>query len=519
VAGEREEEAFLRRPVSGAALWALRVVTSLYVLAALLAYARWLPRWIDVRLDDANATAGLLGDGLPYVGATWAAALVGVASAAIWCLVGLLIALRRSRDLFGLFLFASFVSTGLLTTDLARILPMQRGDPWAAFQTPVLYVAGALSVPWVYVFPDGRFLPRGSAGLAVVWIGWSLLRVATSAADPNVVPAGVALVSALILSTVFAQVYRYRHADPVQRQQLRWLVLGGLLFAAAFVALIPISYAFPAVREVGKGYLYLVTSSIVFSVSIGALPVLLAVAILRQGLLDIDLLLNRALAHGFLAAVLIAIFVAVSVVADSLFGAAPGSRSLVPAATALPLAILFVLVRAKVVRAAARFMSGRRVRTLMFVDVVDSTPVAVRIGDRAWRDLLERFRATCRARLRRFHGEEVDTAGDGLFASFTGPEDGVRCAAEIVHAVRALGIEARASVHIGEVEIYGESVAGVAVHVAARLVGLAQPNEILVSGELRDILGGSDLAFSGRGEQQLKGLPGMHRVFAVPSGN
>jgi len=473
---------------------------------------------MDLRLDEANASARLLVDGLPYVGATWAAALVGIASAAIWCLVGLLIAVRRSRDLFGLFLFAAFVSTGLLTTDLPVILPMQRTDSWALFQSLALYSASALSIPSVYVFPDGRFVPRWSVGLAIVWIGWSLLRVATSAADPNVLPAGVVLISALIVSTVFAQAYRYRYADPVQRQQLRWLVLGGLFFAAAFLAIVPIPYAFPELREAGLGFLYRVTSSIVFSFSIAALPVLLAIAILRQGLLDIDLLLNRALAHGSLAAVLVAIFLVVSAVTDSLFGAMTGGRStLVPAATALPLAALFVWMRARVVRATARFMSGRRVRTLMFVDVVGSTALAVRIGDRAWRDLLERFRAACRRQLRHFHGEEVDTAGDGLFASLTGPEEGVRCAVAIIGMVRALDIEAKAGVHIGEVEVYGENVAGVAVHVAARLVGLARPSEVLVSSEVRDILAGSELDFSARGEHQLRGLPGMHRVFALLS--
>jgi class 3 adenylate cyclase len=162
-------------------------------------------------------------------------------------------------------------------------------------------------------------------------------------------------------------------------------------------------------------------------------------------------------------------------------------------------------------------MSGRRVRTVLFVDIAGSTEHALKVGDRAWRELLERFRASVRKQLKQYGGEEIDTAGDGFFVTFEGAGRAIRCARAILDAVRPLGLEARAGVHIGEVEVYGASVSGVAVHVGARLVALAKPNEVIVSAPLRELVGGSNIELRDRGNHELKGLPGMWRVYAVSS--
>jgi pimeloyl-ACP methyl ester carboxylesterase len=157
----------------------------------------------------------------------------------------------------------------------------------------------------------------------------------------------------------------------------------------------------------------------------------------------------------------------------------------------------------------------RVLATVVFTDIVGSTERAAALGDRAWRELLERHHATVRRELGRWGGREVDTAGDGFLAVFDGPARAVRCAAAVVEAVRALGLEVRAGVHTGEVELAGEMVSGIAVHIGARVAALAAPGEVLVSRTVVDLVAGSGLAFSDRGERDLKGVPGRWRVFTA----
>jgi len=160
-------------------------------------------------------------------------------------------------------------------------------------------------------------------------------------------------------------------------------------------------------------------------------------------------------------------------------------------------------------------MSGHRVLTVLFVDISGSTELAVRIGDRAWRDLLDRFRSTVRGELTRFGGDEVDTTRDGFFATLAGPDRVIRCALVIVGAVRPLSIQARAGVHVGEVEVSAAGVSGVAVYVGAHLVALAKPGEVLVSESLRNLVAGSNIELRDSGEHELKGVPGTSRVYAA----
>jgi class 3 adenylate cyclase len=157
----------------------------------------------------------------------------------------------------------------------------------------------------------------------------------------------------------------------------------------------------------------------------------------------------------------------------------------------------------------------RALATLLFTDIVGSTEHARELGDRRWRELLERHHEAVRRELVRFRGREVDTAGDGFFAVFDGPARAIRCAREAVSSVGELGLAIRAGLHTGEVEVAGDSVRGIAVHTAARVAALAGPNEVLVSGTVRDLIAGSGIELADRGLQRLKDIPGEWRLFGV----
>ena len=169
------------------------------------------------------------------------------------------------------------------------------------------------------------------------------------------------------------------------------------------------------------------------------------------------------------------------------------------------------------------FLTGTRQRsepnrvllTLLMNDIVGSTEQATSVGDRQWAEMLTQYYATVRRELVAFDGREVNTTGDGVLATFDGPARAIRCAAAIRDRVRALGIEIRTGVHTGECEIIGDDIGGIAVHIAARVTGLASPGEVLVSSTVKDLVAGSRLAFIDRGVQHLKGIPGEWRLFAL----
>ena len=157
----------------------------------------------------------------------------------------------------------------------------------------------------------------------------------------------------------------------------------------------------------------------------------------------------------------------------------------------------------------------RSLATVLFTDIVGSTQKAGQLGDRRWGYLLDEHHARTRRLLDRFRGIEVDTAGDGFFATFDGPARAVRCACAIRDAVRDIGIEIRAGLHTGEVERKGRSVAGLAVHVGARVGALAQASEVLVTSTVQMLVLGSGISFADRGPHKLKGVPGEWQLFAV----
>jgi class 3 adenylate cyclase len=177
--------------------------------------------------------------------------------------------------------------------------------------------------------------------------------------------------------------------------------------------------------------------------------------------------------------------------------------------------------RDEVVDAIEQFLTGtrrahdaeRRLVTVLFVDIVGSTERAAALGDNPWRELLMAFYTTVREVLRLYGGREISTAGDGFLAAFEGPARAIRCASAICDRVRPLNLEVRCGLHTGECEIVGNDLAGIAVHIGARVAALAGPGEVLVSQTVRDLVAGSGLTFEERGTHSLKGVPDEWRLF------
>jgi class 3 adenylate cyclase len=157
----------------------------------------------------------------------------------------------------------------------------------------------------------------------------------------------------------------------------------------------------------------------------------------------------------------------------------------------------------------------RVLATVLFTDVVSSTDQAAGMGDRRWSELLATHDGLTRAELERFRGREITTTGDGFLATFDGPGRAVRCACAIRDAVRAIGINVRVGLHTGEIELHADDIGGIAVHIAQRVQAHAQPDEVLVSRTVVDLVGGSGIAFADRGTHALKGVPDQWQLFAV----
>jgi class 3 adenylate cyclase len=189
----------------------------------------------------------------------------------------------------------------------------------------------------------------------------------------------------------------------------------------------------------------------------------------------------------------------------------------------LPGADLYVATSATAIEEIGEFVTGERppvevdrvLTTVLFTDIVASTERAEREGDRRWSELLSAHHQVVRSELRHFRGQEIDTAGDGFLATFDGPARGIRCACSIRDGVQALGLQIRAGLHTGEVELSDSGPRGLAVHIGARVGALAGSGEVLVSRTVADLVVGSGIKLADRGEHRLKGVPGRWRLFAV----
>jgi len=157
----------------------------------------------------------------------------------------------------------------------------------------------------------------------------------------------------------------------------------------------------------------------------------------------------------------------------------------------------------------------RILATVLFTDIVDSTRTAASLGDQRWRDVLERHQLVVRDALGQFHGREVKSTGDGFLATFDGPARAIRCARAILDSSEPLGVRVRAGLHTGECEVMGDDIGGIAVHISARVSAHAGPGEVLVSRTVKDLVAGSGIEFTDRGEHELKGVPDTWQLLAV----
>ena len=171
----------------------------------------------------------------------------------------------------------------------------------------------------------------------------------------------------------------------------------------------------------------------------------------------------------------------------------------------------------------AEFLTGDRpiveveriLTTVLFTDIVGSTALAASVGDQRWHSMLDAHDKTVRQQLKRFRGREINTTGDGFVASFDGPARAIRCAQAILEATEKIGIRLRVGMHTGECEVRGDDLGGLAVHIAARVAGLAGSGDVLVSGTVKDLVVGSGIEFSECGEHELKGVPGYWKLFGA----
>jgi class 3 adenylate cyclase len=490
-------------------------------LTGWLARAIWLVPVLDIAVLALFAI--LIPRGLdPVLFATFALMI------ASFGLVGAVVTIRLPRNPIGwiLWISASFVAIALAGSDYGGYSVEHLGGrlPGTVF---IAWLSGWLFVPAIgltmvfipLLFPDGHLSSR--RWRPVAWFGAAAIAAAALTAfrpgplsnveavsNPFGIRALVPLISAVgfppsppLIAAIFialaATFARYRHGDPVERRQLKWF---GAVFLLAVVifAFAPDQLSFPG---------------------IALLPVGIGIAILRYRLYDIDLLINRTLVYGSVTAVLAAAFVVANIALQYVVESLTGQRSeLISGVLGGGVALAFGPLRRRIRPIVDRFLPSRAVLTLVFTDIVGSTRAIVELGDERWRELLGRYLAAVRAELGRFGGHEVNTAGDAFFATFDRPIAGVRCAWAIRDAIRQLGLETRTGVHLGEVDMRGEQVSGLAVHTAARVMAAASDGEVLVSGAVRDAIRAPDVDLRDRGRQELKGVPGEWQLYgAEPS--
>jgi class 3 adenylate cyclase len=243
------------------------------------------------------------------------------------------------------------------------------------------------------------------------------------------------------------------------------------------------------------------------------MPAGFAFAILRYRLYDLDLFLNRTILYGTVTVILLAIFGLVDLLAQQAIQAMFDTRSeLLALGLGLVAGLAFGPVRRWLRPVVDRVLPARGRLTLLFTDIVESTQAIVDLGDERWRELLDRYRSAVRQLLSRHRGREVNTAGDAFFAVFDRPANAVRCAEEMRVAVGELGLRVRTGLHVGDVEMRGEQVTGLAVHAAARIMGRAEAGEIVVSESLAALLP-PETSLRDVGRSQLRGVPGEWQLY------
>jgi class 3 adenylate cyclase len=305
-------------------------------------------------------------------------------------------------------------------------------------------------------------------------------------------------------------VIRLRRSRAEERLQLRWIAAACAFAISTNVISILLTLAYPS--DLTETWIPTVVTTIGFGI---VLPAGFGVAILRYRLYDLDLFLNRTVLYGAVSVLLLAAFAGAYVLAqravESVFHQ---SSDLVAAALGVAAGLAFGPMRRAIRPFVDRVLPARSKLTLLFTDIVESTQAIVDLGDERWRDVLHRYRALVRHDLGRFRGREVNTAGDAFFAVFDRPANGVDCAVAMRDGVKELGLRVRTGLHCGEVEMRGEQVTGLAVHAAARVMGLAGEDQVLISDDVAKELGDA-MPLRDAGTRQLRGVPGEWRVYEI----
>jgi class 3 adenylate cyclase len=452
--------------------------------------------------------------------------------------VGWLVTVRQPKNRLGWLFTAVGVMSAALVFTQGYALVGVTADPgslpgavWAAWiygwlWFPMVVIAGFFIL---LLFPDGRLLSL--RWRAVAWFGVLVTAVFTflfafgpgpmtgfttiqNPAAIDVLPSGPFGASVVFLSTVtmmflvsaFSLVLRFRRATGITRQQLKWIAYAGGLFA---VLIIPTGMTTTLQAPLAK-----VLQALTI-LSIAGIPVAAGIAILRYRLYEIDLLINRTVLYGGVTVALAAVLGVAYLVLQQLVETVTGQRSeLVTIGLVALAAIAYGPVRRRAAPMVDRLLPARAEVSLLFTDIVESTTRLVQLGDERWRAVLDRYRVAVRADLARHDGREVNTAGDAFFAVFDRPLAAVHCASAIHASVHRLDLECRTGLHLGEVELRGEQVSGLAVHAAARVMAKAEPGEILVSEPLKTAVA-DRLQLVDRGQHELKGLPGEWQLYSL----
>ncbi len=492
-------------------------------------------------LGIAAATVVLVVLNLPTIHGPDEANLIEIVLSISLGLLGAMIAWRQPANALG-WVFLSiglvFSITGvsgqytryaLLTEPGAPFTPW---IPWVGdLSGTLVYPAGLATVAFLLI-PNGQFLSprwRRVAGFGLAWTAVVAFLTLTGPVVSGQVPNPTALPAisnlawgslpdasyivglGVLVAAGSSVVIRLRRADGEERLQLRWIAA-----AAAFGIGINLMDVIPyfLVSEEAANVFGTWTAVIGFGI---AVPAGFAVAMLRYRLYDLDLLLNRTVLYGAVTVVLVGAFFGANVLAQrAAVGLFQGRSDLLAAGLGVAAGLAFGPMRHAIRPLVDRALPARSRLTLLFTDIVESTQAIVDLGDEQWRDVLDRYRSLMRHLLARHRGREVNTAGDAFFAVFDRPLNAVRCALAMRDGVGGLGLRVRTGLHVGEVEMRGEQVTGLAVHAAARVMGLAGEDQVLVSGDVAELLDGA-LPMRDAGRHELRGVPGTWQLYEVAS--
>ena len=461
-----------------------------------------------------------------------------------YAILGGLVASRQPQNPVGwLFLAVAFFNAlpGVTTQYTRYALVTEPGAPFTAWIPWVGYLSSTLVYPSglaalaLLLVPNGRLLaPRWRF---VAWAGVALTGalLVVTVLDPQAIilegipsipsPTGVAAFAgtssgtagslvfvaglAVLAAAAMSVMLRLRRSDPEERLQLRWVA-----YSVAFAVGLNVVFTIVALLLLPQSEVAALSPSVVI-IGFGiAMPVGFAVAILRYRLYDLDLLLNRTVLYSAVSAVLLVVFGVANLLAQRAVVSVVGERSdLVAAVLGLGAGLAFGPVRRWLHPIVDRVLPARSRLALLFTDIVESTQAIVDMGDEPWRELLDRYRSAVRQELARHRGREVNTAGDAFFAVFDRPANAVRCAVAMRDGVAKLGLRVRIGLHLGDVEMRGEQVSGLAVHAAARVMGEATAGEILISAELVAVL--PEVSVRDAGRHSLRGVPGDWQLFEV----